>query len=661
MRLIRARIQYYRSIKDSGEFALEESKTALVGPNEAGKTAVLKALQALNPPKGEGKFNALRDFPRSEYSKIEQGQINPKTLTVSQGVFSVDDEVLEALKEIDPELGKVKTVEVHRRLDNSVAVTFPGVEMRVRFNEIETDIGRLRANIEPQDGSATLIAKLDAITSKLAPGTILENESANSLVSWLEEAIEFVTDAQQERYDRLKALVRIPLRLAEARNLVLKRLPVFVYYHSFFRVRSRIHLRQLADREDSGDIDLDYDFGSLCLLNLLGLSARKLADMGRVGDPDAQDRAMQEQIQDQLDERMYRLNAATVELTKLVRTVWGDKDVELDIRVDGDYLKVVARDDLGVEVELDQRSEGFQWLVSFYIVFKSQSSGDLANSILLLDEPGMSLHALKQQEFRHTLSLLGADNQTIYTTHSPFMVGPDELPIVRIVDMKNRATGTRVHEQLMADDPASLFPLQAAFGYLLSQTLFGHDRNLVLEGITDYFYVQAISDAFRSEGVDALDERIALVPAGAASKVVYFSVLLHSQRLKVAALLDSDREGDAAANQDNLVALLSEKRIHRTKDFYKGPVQRPQIEDSLRESLIKVAKDQIGWDIEVAGAAEPGRSLLDIFGAKIAGFSKYRLSQKFIRWLADNGVSALTSKEREFWSALFGAVNKALK
>ena len=38
MKLIKARIQNFRSIKDTGEFNIEELKTILVGPNEAGKT-----------------------------------------------------------------------------------------------------------------------------------------------------------------------------------------------------------------------------------------------------------------------------------------------------------------------------------------------------------------------------------------------------------------------------------------------------------------------------------------------------------------------------------------------------------------------------------------------------------------------------------------------
>ena len=61
MRLIKARVQGYRSVIDSGWFDVESGKTILVGPNEAGKTAILQALQKLNPPDGIELFDPLRD------------------------------------------------------------------------------------------------------------------------------------------------------------------------------------------------------------------------------------------------------------------------------------------------------------------------------------------------------------------------------------------------------------------------------------------------------------------------------------------------------------------------------------------------------------------------------------------------------------------------
>ena len=64
MRLTKARVQKYRSVRDSGWFDVEDRKTILVGPNEAGKTVLLRALQQLSPPKGMDGFDPLRDYPR---------------------------------------------------------------------------------------------------------------------------------------------------------------------------------------------------------------------------------------------------------------------------------------------------------------------------------------------------------------------------------------------------------------------------------------------------------------------------------------------------------------------------------------------------------------------------------------------------------------------
>ena len=69
MRLKKVRVQKYRSIIDTGEFEVEKAKTILIGPNEAGKTVVLQALQQINAPEGVTGFTPLRDYPRALYSE----------------------------------------------------------------------------------------------------------------------------------------------------------------------------------------------------------------------------------------------------------------------------------------------------------------------------------------------------------------------------------------------------------------------------------------------------------------------------------------------------------------------------------------------------------------------------------------------------------------
>lgn len=118
MRLTRARVTKYRSIRDSGWFDVEQIKTILVGPNEAGKTALLQALQRLNAPNDIRGFDPLRDYPRSELNDIDVGKVDPEDVTVVEGHFSLDDEDEAAVTGIDASF-KGCTYIFGRQLDNS--------------------------------------------------------------------------------------------------------------------------------------------------------------------------------------------------------------------------------------------------------------------------------------------------------------------------------------------------------------------------------------------------------------------------------------------------------------------------------------------------------------------------------------------------------------
>ena len=444
-------------------------------------------------------------------------------------------------------------------------------------------------------------------------------------------------------------------------------MPVFVLFNNYFRVRPLIHLRHLADRLDNNTLDDEqYDYGNQCLMKLLGFSARDLSNLGSAAEPSVNNPDALKAYRDQLDRRSYQLNAASVRLTDEIREVWHPDKARaeadrLRVQADGQYLKVVVEDDLGVEIELDQRSEGFQWLVSFFVVFFAEATGRHQNAILLLDEPGLSLHGLKQREFRSTVSKLAEKNQTIYTTHSPFMVGPDELDLVRVVEMTDRRAGTRIHTTVTATDAASLLPLQEALGYDLAQSLFTQKRNLVLEGLTDYWYIDATAQLLRDAGLADLDNRIAMLPAEGTGKVAYFATFLHANNLKVAALLDSDAAGDNAAQQETLVHTLGNKNILRTKDAYVGLVNKSEIEDLLRETLIIVAKADLGWDIQATAASQAARPIVDIFAREISGFSKYKLAKAYLRWTRTHGAGDLTNEELAQWKTLITLINKALK
>lgn len=668
MRLCRARVQNYRSIIDTGEFDLERDKSIFVGPNEAGKSAVLQALQQINRPVGVKPLNYLRDYPRRLLRDITSGRVSPDKVPVATVLFDLEEEDLNDLPE---SLRSAKLqYRFTRYLDDSFTHDLVGAPERPTYGDIKVDLARLGKHLDKQmAGEDTLpSAQLEEITSTISPSSQLFSEPATKIYDWLEEHIADVDEDDEKENVRLSALqqkVSISIQRDEAVEILEKRIPLFVLFNNYFRVKPVIHLGRLARRIASDDYDDEYDYGNICLMKLLGLNPQRLSEMGKSGQDTRDTNVEVEDIRDELDARQYELNSASIMLTEQIRDAWkpnlerGEANT-LRIIPDGQYFKVVVVDDEGGEVELDQRSEGFQWLVSFFVVFFAEAEDQHENAILLLDEPGLHLHGLKQREFRDTLSRLAEANQTIYTTHSPFLVGPDELDRVRVVELLNRKVGTKLHTSIMSSDPAGLLPLQEALGYDLAQSLFSQNRNFVVEGLTDYWYITAVADLFEEAGQAALGSNVSIIPAGSASKIVYFATILQAQNLKVVALLDSDQAGDNAASQDSLVHSLGHKGILRTLDFLDGEVANPETEDLLRETLQAVAKEELGTDL-FSTDTPASKSVASIIKSHKPNLSKNKLAKAFVKWCRAKTYDDLSEREKEQWTHLFNKVKTRLK
>lgn len=686
MRLQKARVQNYRSIRDSGWFDVESEKTILVGPNEAGKTVLLRALEKINPAAENSKFDSLRDFPRSELNNLSRSvndgrPLSPSDVTVVEAHFTLEPSDLHAVKMIDSRFANVTTYIFGRRLDNSYWHKTVGGPPLPTYGEIRNDLSTITslADVvilsENEEDNPDLLysEELKHNTSGWTPSDQISDDKSLWLINFLTKMTRTIKPQNGSGHSSLTELIEI-VGLSENVQSMLttlhERLPVFVYFSSYFRVHPRIHLAQLANRIEEGSLDQNpYDFGNACLLKFLKFDARELSRSGNVPDPDYSDQQSIKDYEDQIDRRSYQLSAASKQLTDSVDEAWNPSPSEPDydslrITADQQYLKVVVVDDLKAEVELDQRSEGFQWLVSFFVVFFAEAEGHYKNAILLLDEPGLSLHGLKQKEFCSTITRLSKTNQLLYSTHSPFMIGTDELDFVRVVEMNDRATGTVVHSTIFADNPASLLPLQEALGYDLAQNLFIQKRNLILEGLTDYWYVDAVAKLLQEEkNTSKLNPNIALIPASSAGKIVYFATILHANNLKVAALLDSDAAGDNAAKIDTLTHILKNKNILRTKDAYTGPVKKPEIEDLLRDTLVEIADSELGWNITTPAQNHPNRSIAEILDNEVKHQTqpKYKLAKAFLRWAREHDASHLTPAELDQWNTLISNINKALK
>jgi len=668
MKLKSFRVTNYRSIIDSGVINIEDAKTIFVGPNEAGKSATLQALQQVNAPDGVSGFDALRDYPRRLYNDISTGKVDPKNVQVVEAIFALEDEEIAKLPDSWEATEYVRT----RYLSNRSTHSIPQAPEVPYYKDIKSSFSRLAIHADTKYESGEESEKPSSLLAALEIQEYGKLSGANrkALTEWLEK-VEPYTDEdnekEQTRITQIQAALNIETENSAALKYLNSQLPVFILYNNYLRVRPIIHLANLARRQAAETLDDEqYDYGNLCFLQLLGFDVDELSELGNVANQNPNDAEKLDEFRKKLDERRYSLNAAEVRLTESITKVWNPdtqkgEASQLRIDVDGQLLTVSVVDELGVSVELDQRSEGFQWLVSFFIIFFAEAEDAHTNAILLLDEPGVSLHGLKQREFQRTIDELSQSNQTVFTTHSPFMVGPNELDKVRVVEMLNRRDGTKVHTTIAANDAAALLPLQEALGYDLAQSLFTQSRNLILEGLTDYWYLEACSGLLRQANIADLNDKVSLVPAASAGKVVYFATILHAQQLKVAALFDSDSAGDTAATHEVLVHQLGNKNILRTETYQSGEVKNCEIEDLLRVTLIGIVNSQFGKDVSTTANSQPKRPLVDIFDQEVPDFSKYKLAKAFVRWSRDHTADDLTKEERESWKNLIEAINKALK
>lgn len=242
MKLVQARVQNYRSVRDTGWFEVEDAKTILVGPNEAGKTAVLEALQQINPPPGAKGFDALRDYPRKLYNAdIQSGRLAPRGIPVASARFALEPDDLVSL----PDEFADATYSCTRHLDNRTTHQIEGgPETVVYGDDVRKDLQRLAIHVDARAaeirgaGEPPPSAGLESATGDWRLGaTRIADDRATALRQWLDEVVDLVdenNEAEEARHTRLLGYTSIAEQRSAAFSTLYSRLPVFVYYSNYF-------------------------------------------------------------------------------------------------------------------------------------------------------------------------------------------------------------------------------------------------------------------------------------------------------------------------------------------------------------------------------------------------------------------------------------------
>jgi predicted ATPase len=550
MKLTKIRVQNYKKIRDTDWISCRDL-TVFVGKNEAGKSALFRGLSKLNPSDDE-KYDGLKEFPRRRYTDEFKSQDWP----VASGLFTLTPQERQELETICPALKGVNAVECTRRYSWKLDIAFkPGLTLPAP--QVATLIEAIeKAKTASQDLAApegkgpalgtlktAVLAALNAAQQPLAtrPTTAIPTkaEADSAITAATNHANEqWQKDLLQPIINDLRSLagqIAMLEKYAQTRKWVEDHLPQFIYFDKYDVIESAVHVPTFIGQLNANPQPPRFRT-TLCLFKHVGLDVAKLAELGRHNHNQGHDSNVRRQI----DERTILSSSASIAMTNKFADWWDQRKHKFHYRVDGDYFRIWVSDDLDPsEIELDQRSAGMQYFFSFFTVFLVEAQDDHKDSILLLDEPGLHLHGTAQAKIIKFFGTLSAQNQTFYTTHSPFMVDGEHLERARAVYEDADGT-TKVSEDVWPRDKDTLFPLQAALGYQLAQTLFLSKRQVIVEGITDYWILKALTQVMASKSLPALRDDIILLPSAGVTKLLPLASMLIGHDVEVAALLDGD-------------------------------------------------------------------------------------------------------------------------
>lgn len=534
MKLTKVIIHKYKSFLTEQTYKVESQITRIVGKNESGKTALLEALAKSNyfEDNVDFQFNKDLDYPRSELIKTRNE--NPAVLTCEyelsdEDVVSVEDDFGEGI--ISKHIFSLTSYYDNTRTTTGVAVNF---DVFKNWLITSFDVG---------DQGKELLRT--AATFSDLENVVSEDETTLGIKE-IQTELNKIKKGAGKWKNPLEGYIYL--------TYILPAVPKLWYFSDYFSLPCRINLNEFAAGTPTGSMSSEEFKIVKALFELSGL---------QVSD-----------IQSEVNFEAFKaqLEATSNSITDDMFEYWTTNQ-NLEIRFDIEHVANNARylniriynSKHRVTLPLKNRSKGFLWFFSFLVWFSKIQGNKDSKYILLLDEPGLSLHASAQNDLlRFIDEKLAPEYQVIYTTHSPFMIDSLKLNEVRTVyDTQNSKIGSVVSDAVEEKDSDTLFPLQAALGYTIAQNLYVSPQNLLVEGISDLVYLNHFSAILKDMGREGVSDDVTIVPVGGADKIATFISLMRGNELSTVCLLDTFTDQGAEVRLKRMVEqkIIADKKI----------------------------------------------------------------------------------------------------
>ena len=517
MKLSKYKVEKFRSIENSGWISIEDV-VALIGENESGKTNLLIPLWKLNPAvaSNENKLDLLVDYPRAQYHFIENADENSelKTQRFIVAEFVLEDGDIEDFNKIFGNNIPLTKIQLSRDYNNRLHIELFNNDK----NLIDWQAAHTQEELEKRIG--------DVVDEelKIKLKKLISEKNYKSIASLVESA-KVSDEEQRSLLDSIDGVVKLQMSfdLAVSKpQALIDLLPKFIYYSSYENLDSDIYLPD-AMNVNASSVNNKKNRTLNTLFNYVGQSAKQIYDLGLLPNGYTSYSQLNEQQKEQLQvntkKRQILLESAATSFTDEFNKWWKQEDKYIfKFEVDSNCFRIkVADSRRPAFLEFSSRSSGLQWFFSFFLIFLVESRGKHKNTILLLDEPGVTLHPNAQKQLYLFFDNLAKSNQIIYTTHSPFMINANQLDKVYAV-YSNEAGLSCVSADLRAPQKNkklsnSIYPAHAALGLSVSDTLLLGCQPVIVEGISDQIYFTLLKNSLIGKGKLNTQKEIVFIPS----------------------------------------------------------------------------------------------------------------------------------------------------
>ncbi|MEM6468069.1 MAG: AAA family ATPase [Planctomycetota bacterium] len=525
MKLIWFEVEGYKRFFEKSKINLDGKLVAIVGPNEAGKTSLLRCLHHFN------KSDAFTAVGGSQ--EISRGKSVADDAVIAEWTFALDDSDRQQLSEI-PNSECVRWYVIKKSTDGSFIHHIAPVPERslAERSEMVAELRQLVASedspgVEGDDQTTgepsammTLIEALDTKDPMLSEGTL---EALENLGERLSNGSDESDVAIGSRLLELHKLEELSPPKDRVLDYLWKNKPSILFFAQGDRdLRSEYDIKKYFYENRAVNPPVTRQTVPTALHNLGACAGLKLQDLyeAQLNDDRGRVRTLLEAAED-------TMNAKLVD-------AWTQSTLTLSLELDQYRLQILLKSHKGDYVKVVERSDGLRQFIAL-VLFLSKWSNKRVKPIVLIDEAEVHLHYDAQADLVQTLARQDLAAKVIYTTHSVGCLPEDLGSGVRMVAVDE--PHSTIENWFWNTDRPGFSPLLFALG--ASTLAFVPMRySVVGEGAADMILVPALLK--QGLGLDSLGFQV--VPGLSSANADQVAVI-DNESTRTIYLVDGDKAG----------------------------------------------------------------------------------------------------------------------